>query len=248
MKTLFGSRAIKFWFNDFREPNDYDYITDEKLKSGNGIEYHPNYGVFDEIMKFGPIVPPEVSLTLKMSHAFWDVHWEKTMSDILFLQKKNITYLPNLFDKLKKHWKFYLGNKKVNLNKNNEDFFSDKVSRVIDHDKLHEIVAYGNEPLYKKIKEDQSKAKVEYHLFLSLSEKDKLNLCREEIYVIALERFLIPSRMIIPIQTAYLKAVKQLVTTMTDGFFPEFIILNWKSLYTPSDFEWIKKCKSQKII
>lgn len=234
MKCLVGSRAIKHWFPDFREPKDYDYITTGTERSSKDIEYHPvSCSGHEWIIKQGPIASPETMLTLKMSHSFWDVHWDKTMSDIRFLQEKNIGPNWTLFDQLYSYWTFVHGHKKAKLNVSNEEFFTELVERQHPHDDLHKMMAFYDEPLYKRIKRDQSKAAVDYDLFLLLDHEDKIKLCQEELYVVALERYVIPKQYRYGTYKAYIFAAKQLITSMTKGWFPRFIVENWKYLYKP---------------
>lgn len=246
MDTLVGSRAIKHWFSDFREPNDYDYVTTSNKRSNKEIEYHPVQNPGHQwIVEQGPIASPEIMLTIKMSHSFWDVHWPKTMSDILFLQRKKVQYIPHLFDKLYKYWTFVHGHKKAYLDVNNEEFFTTNVERKYEHDDIHAAISYYDEPLYKKVKRDQSKAAIDYDLFLALSFEDKLILCREEIYVVALERFLIPSGFKEHRFKSYFLSCKQLITSMTKGWFPKFIVENWSSLYREDNHPWINKFRTK---
>ena len=100
---LFGSNLIKKYFPDFRNPVDVDFVT-------NSItEYNTEY--FNIIKKetelhFLPLAPnremtPDELYTLKVSHAIYDIHWQKTMSDIRFLQNKNCKIISTIITKPK---------------------------------------------------------------------------------------------------------------------------------------------------
>lgn len=235
LQTLIGSQALKYHFPKFyRTPKDYDYIINYDKKSTRDVEYHwaksPGHEL---ILKQGPIASPEILLTIKMSHSFWDVHWSKTMDDILFLQREKVKYIPELFQQLYEYWIFVHGEKRANLNKDNTLFFEDNVQRKYIHDDIHKVISYYDEPLYKKIKVDQTKANVSYQLFLDLSESDKLKLCREELYVTALERYVIPHKE--SLSRAYFFACKQLITSMSKGWFPKYIVEYWLELHRPAD-------------
>jgi hypothetical protein len=255
---LIGSNALKYWFPDARESNDYDYISDS-AKDGNfhfigfdgmKFEYYwlPTFEILysdykeyiDEIGCESYVARPELLYTLKLSHAFFNVHWEKTMHDICFFQERNIQYIPNLLEILYKEFEKLHGKKKAYLAKSNDDFFNDNVNRMYVHDDLHLAVAYGERPLYESIKKDLSKAAVSVALFLQLPRESQLQLCREEIYVTALERFLIPRDFRMSKLAAYRAAAKQLVTSMSSGWFPRFIILNWLALQNP-DIDYVAK-------
>ena len=81
---LFGSHIIKKVYDDFRKPNDRDwYTTDPNVQlptSNTNDEYY--------LMECMPDREPTMDemLTLKVSHAIYDIKWQKTMSDIRFLQ------------------------------------------------------------------------------------------------------------------------------------------------------------------
>jgi hypothetical protein len=113
------------------------------------------------------------------------------------------------------------------LNKTNEDFFDDYVSKIYNHDDIHEVVAFGDEPVYKKMKRDQSKAKCEKDLWLALPYLEKIWAVQEESMVIALERFLIPDKIKSP-KVAFLKALEKVCTNLTSGFFRDFAIDNYR--------------------
>ena len=241
---LIGSKAAKIHFPDFpREPHDTDYISENEIDKA---DCHYCEG-FEYILKKYPnldVAPPEVLYTLKLSHAFWDVWWDKTMFDICFYQSKNISIDEELFAILYKDCEKRYGKKKAYLAKSNEDFFTDSVERIYVHDDIHEAIAYGNEPLYKKIKKDQSKASTSHDLFLALSDEEKLNLCREEIYVTALERILIPKDFHKHPFAAFKESAKMLITSMSKGWFPKFIVQNWLKI-RDYKYDFVSKFKTK---
>lgn len=196
-------------------------------------------------------LPTEVLYTIKVSHSFFDVHWEKTMSDILWMQQHNVPERQDRYSRIKTPvmgrlreeifqdlYAFWLqrhkNNKsKITFNKKNEDFFKNGVKYEYDHDYLHSLVKYYDTPMYTRIKHDQSLALTSKELFDNLCQEEKLNLCREEISVIALERFLIPTDFQTPLMGAWRGAAKKLITTMSKGWFPRFIVENWQHLHKP---------------
>lgn len=236
-KCLVGSRAAKHWFPDFRKPSDIDYlISPGDKKIGDS---HEVIGALEEFLQWD-IAPPEALYTLKVSHSFWPHHWKKTMDDILFFQEKGVEFDHELFKKLYKVWEDRHGKKRAKLNVKNEDFFRPTVQRKYVHDTLHQAVKYYDEPMYKKLKKDQSMAMLDRKMFEALSFEDKCKTAREEIYVTALERFLIPNDFGGEILTSYQRACKLLITSMTSGYFPLFIVLNWIDLHKPDDHPFIE--------
>lgn len=153
----------------------------------------------------------------------------------------------------------------VNLNQTNEAFFAKSANalrRVFDHDALHRLVAFDtNRPAFLKFKRDKTKAALDLTLFRNGSQQDKLNLVREEIMVIALERFIIPSCIGQDIffcfrcrrsshiyhqkpndcdpltsQMAYINAFEKVCTRLSKGWFREFALENYAELkWSPKD-------------
>lgn len=114
--------------------------------------------------------------------------------------------------------------------KKNEDFFKDAIKRDLPHDEIHKIVAHYDEPLYLKLKVDKSMAAYDLGLWENLSLEDKHNAVREECYVIALERFLIPHRKRFPYRIAFHKALEKACTTLDNGPFREHAIDYWNEI------------------
>lgn len=243
-KLLIGSKALKHHFPDFpREPKDTDYICEEKI-IGTDSKISPSSKLILDKYSELEICPADVLYTLKVSHAFWNIHWEKTMSDIRFLQSKGFRKVnEDLFKELYRDCEDRYGKKNAYLKKSNEDFFKDSIKRKYIHDDLHKAMSFYDIPLYEKLKTDLSKAMVSYELFLNLSYEDKIRLCQEEIYVTALERFLIPNDFRLSPFSAYLRACKLLIISMTKGWFPKFMVENWIDISKNNKYDFIKKFK-----
>ena len=241
-KVLIGSRATLHWFPDFRKVDDTDYLIDGDMKSTKEVEYHnANLGVgLRKILdESGDIASPTFLYTLKMSHCFWPINWSKTMHDIKFFQQKSVSLDEELFALLYQDWVKIHGKKKAYLKKENDDFFKDGVDRKYVHDDIHRAIAYYDEPMFEKLKRDRASAMLDHDMFLALSYEDKLKLCREEIYVVSLERFLIPKDLRMSANVAYQGACRLLVTSMTKGWFPKFIAENWSALSKPDGHDWV---------
>ena len=223
MKILIGSKAAKHFFPDFpREPFDTDYIgTGEKLPR---TEYH-TIPAFDNYPH--EIIQPDDLYTLKVSHAFWNIKWEKTIFDIDFLKSKGCALNKPLFETLYAHWITVHGaTKRSNLNLSKEDFFDNAITCPHDHDYLHTLI--NPIPTYKKVLADGADVNVDENKFQALSHADKLELVREECYVMAYER--LAGR---DYRAAYKWMVKQMV--LSHAILPEalFIIENYRQLQKP---------------
>jgi hypothetical protein len=232
-QLIFGSTAMKFWFPDFREPNDLDIIlrSDKKDYITKAVQKYwiPEFEYFLEHNKHDTYLDPEFMLTLKMSHAGWDIHWDKTMYDILFLKNKGYAPDEELYKKLVKGWIKVHGKKWASLKgKDSETFFEDAVQRKYVHDDIHEAVAIYDRPLFEKLLFDGVSCSEKG--FNQLSFEDKILLVKEEVWVTALERYLIPEDFKCNVYGSYMKALKKLATTMSSGWFKFFILNNYDKL------------------
>ncbi|AXH49313.1 hypothetical protein HWB76_gp088 [Streptomyces phage Blueeyedbeauty] len=242
MKILVGSRALKWWFVDSREPKDTDYFSDAPIEGAETF-WHPNLAGYEWLDK--QAATPIELYTIKVSHAFWDLHgtWNKHMHDIAFIQSKGYGYIvPELYDILYPIWEERYGKKKVNLNASPEDFFNKNVVRVFDHDSIHRSIAYHDRPLYESILRDGHAVMVDKAKFDALSYEDKLRLVREEVYATALERQVIPSGYTCSPRGAYAWALKKTITSFSKGWFPLFIVDNYNELKSP-DVDYVKRHK-----
>jgi hypothetical protein len=238
-----GSVAAKHWFPHFRAPKDVDIISEYGVKSDKpsafSVETHWDKAQQIVLERNGDsvFVDPSALYTIKLSHMQWDIKWSKTASDVLFFQKQGVALDPVLYSLLVPIWCEIHGHKKVNLNMGNEEFFTSYVERRIPHDTLHEMVAFGDRPLHEKIRPDLSSPMVDVGLWLNLTEQEKLLLFYEELLVIAIERFNLrkeskKSERLIALSGAY----KKLVTTMTKGFFCDYMLLNYSRMHDDRQF------------
>lgn len=195
MNILIGSKAIKVHFPDFpREPGDVDFATDEyifptgKTENGQRWEYYPIPPIL-EANRFSSssLATRNQLYTLKVSHAFWNIHWDKTMFDIVWLQKNGCELDMKLFWKLYRHWTAQHGvMPRANLDMPVDEFFDNGIMDGHAHDGYHFKIK--NPPTYTKILIDPKGVAVSEDGFFELSHEDKLEIVREECYVMAYER------------------------------------------------------------
>lgn len=265
-KLLVGSSAAKQWFPDFRTPKDIDYIVttpEEKVSNSRGIEYfyHPllaeylGWGIeIDDVWENGYdlLAGPNVLYTIKVSHAFWNLRngsWSKHMHDVMYFQDKGCTIVDGLYDVLYKTWVEVHGPKRANLNVPASEFFTGTVQRKYDHDSIHASIAYGSQPMYEKILRDGSEVAVARDKFEALTHEEKCQLVREEVYATALERILIPKDYSASPRAAYAWAMRQTVTSFSKGWFPFWIVTNFKDVQRPDcDFVQRHKDNSDRLI
>lgn len=198
---LIGSKAIKHWFPDFpREPKDTDYIVHEykkydefpeinQPKDGTKIEYLKNKVISDLYKNADKMVlPPDQLYTLKMSHLFWDINWEKHEWDASWLRNKGCNLDYPLFHKLYKfHNDLHGKNKRSDLKMSASEFFNNALDCEYDHDWLHTLLKPY--PTFNKVLKDGEEVEVDYNKFHMLAELEKEELVREEVEIMAFERW-----------------------------------------------------------
>lgn len=242
-KVLIGSDIIRNNFPDFkRDKTDTDYLVEVVTeKPSREIEYYSIPPLWNDLNNDQTQLTLNQLYTLKVSHSYWNIHWDKTMFDISYLKEKGCILDEKLHDNLYEHWKTVHGIKNVNLNKHTEEFFTDAVERKFNHDELHKIVAYYDEPLFKRILINKNKTLVSKKKFFEMDFIDQIRIVKEEAIVIALERFIIPQTTR-NFMVAYNRALKILITSATKGWFPKFIVLNFNEI-RKIDFNY-KKIKN----
>ena len=247
MKSLIiGSTAIKHWYPDFkREPKDLDLIDTETYMSTKEVErlwIHQ----FQELLDINiddRYLDPDSLLTLKLSHLGWDILWEKHVADVEFLFSKGCVVDRGLYERLVKGWIRKHGKKWASLKgKDSTTFFEDAVARKYNHDSIHEIVAIYDKPLYEQLIHEGVQCSEKG--FEKLSYEDKIYLVKEEVWVTALERYLIPNDFKYSATLAYQQALKKLATTMSSGWFKFFILSNIHTLRKCRDRSYIDKFKT----
>lgn len=215
-----------------RKPNDLDvmYYGDRpNLTSDRRIEYHEEEPLLIEALLNGSsnnIANRDTIYTLKLSHVFWPINHDKTIADIIKLSREDCQIDHTLFYFLKSYWTAKHGNKDfLSLKRSANDFFNDYVTKVVDHDLLHEWVAKDT-PLYKRCLKDGEEVLIDQKKFSDLTFEDQLHMIREEIMVIALERFAIPKKFDIPSGLCYYRSAKLTITNLLKNRFADFMAFN----------------------
>jgi hypothetical protein len=186
---------------------------------------------------------PNELYTIKISHAGWDLgfgSWEKHMHDCDFLKSKGMTVIQPLYDVLVRVWQDVHGRKKVNLTQDKASFFDDAVTRIYDHDSIHESVAYGDRPLYESVMKDDASVQTDMVKVRGLTCEQQLRLYREEIYATALERWVIPSDYRCSPTQAYARALKKTIVSLTKGWSTQFLAENYGALRRP-DMDYVAR-------
>ena len=225
---LIGSSAIKFWYPDFpREPKDKDYVVESLhgLKSTKEVEYLVNPVLFNYHRSDSQIPTPNVLYTLKMSHMFWDINWNKHLYDIQWLKNKGCKVITGLFYDLYEYWNDYHSkNTRSDLKMSSSKFFDNALKCKYDHDWLHTLI--NPNPTFNKVLIGE--VEVSEEKFNKLTYQEKLNLVREEVYIMAWERM--PNK---DYRFSYEIMMKKFIISHAPLWEAIFILDNYKDLYKP---------------
>lgn len=248
MLTLIGSKAITAYFGDeFRDTSfsDWDYQSDEGDYAVPPYLKDADVYVDSRLAqwKWGAIATPDEMLTMKVSHGYWDVHgtWYKHAKDIIFLKNHLADFIPELHDILKPIWADNQKKKNtLSLDKTKAEFFDDNVTRKYVHDSVHRSVAYNDRPWFEQLLKPGSEVLCDTQKFLSLPLPSRIEAIREEIYVLALERIVIPKDYKASPMYAYRWALKQVATNLFKGAWALEVLLNLDKLINP-DVDFIAR-------
>lgn len=237
---IIGSTAIKHHFPDFsRTPSDLDYVVEHSgdYKKVKGIEYLEN----PVLLKYenSGYISPNMLLSLKISHMFWDFNWAKHLFDIQFLLSKGCTYDLKIVNEFYQYWleiKPKIRRSELELNK--ENFFDNAVNKDADeHDHLHTLLA--DVPAYTKILKDGCEVELDEKKWDALSFDEKCDVVFEETSVMAFERYKKMNYRI-----AYTIQLRDNIVKHFPQYIAIFGILNYPRLEKPK-FNYKQKIEEQ---
>lgn len=188
-----------------------------ELLSGYSLEFH---GV-----SFADL---DALLTIKASHLEYDINWKKHSADFINLRRYGLELIPELLDALRAYWKELHGSSKskLSLYKTKDEFFDDFVPKRFDHDYLHELVAKPNRPVYEGCLKEGQEVLIDRGKFDELDFDQQVRMFKEEVAVIALERWLLNPKCGITIGNAWHRSLHKTVTALTKGWASQFIVDN----------------------
>ena len=256
---IIGSKALKFHYPDFpRENKDIDVICDNTIeehinnrwnllmliREDKKIERLKNPILLDLYLnnKSSSLVYISSNhlTTLKASHLMWNIGpWDKHMFDLQFLLKKGNEIDEKLFWELYEYWNQYHGkNKRSDLKMSKDDFFNNAVNYdTMEHDEMHKII--NPTPIYIKILKDGCEVELDEEKYNLLSHEEKLDLVREECYIMAFERY-----KHLDYRIAYNRMLKKFIINHAPKFTLLFILKNYIELQNKPKFNFIKQIEN----
>ncbi|UZV41312.1 hypothetical protein vBVpaMR16F_246 [Vibrio phage vB_VpaM_R16F] len=252
MWIVVGSSALnQERFNiKFRKSKDVDIWTTEKecynLFKSKGKPFDVKVlprEIYNLVETDGIYATPNSIYTIKCSHLGWNNPvWNKHKSDIINLKNQGCVLIPELYSKLTEFWKTELGDKSfLSLRQDKKNFFNDNVTYVYDHDWLHEQVAYPNKPIYTKCLMENEDVLIDKSKFDKLTFSEQVRMFREEITVIAIERWLVNPKTKGKYSwvQAYNLSLKKTITQLTKSWATDFIVQNLEEFIKP-DYSYFK--------
>lgn len=257
---LIGSRALNYWFPGckIKSETDWDVISDEPIE---GTEWHNpdflNNKDFErftssfETLKFNGndfyVVNPFGLAIIKRSHLWRNLSFGKHITHYHKFLKHYCDYESNLYKTRRELSYKEFPQKGPNLNQSVNTFFVDAVTKKFEHDYLHELFAYDGKPMYTKMQRDKTRAWCEKDMWDKFTEHEKLWSVAEETYVIATERFLVPTNFKHYEKMAYVKSLEKVCTTLCKGWFRDYAIDNYPTVLNMFDSNRIAKVKPHLI-
>lgn len=237
-RLVIGSTAMKYWFPLYREPKDLDAFSNVDVP-GEDTLWHKNFDQFWS-EDFDRVATPEELMTIVASHLFWDLRnnsWTKHMATFRYLKRLGYEVQEDLFKMLYTTWIDVHGSKKMDLKKEEDEFFADAVKRIYDHDSLHRSLAneYGK-PRYERYLKPGHSVDMEMSKVWAQPHEEIVTLFQEEIEATALERILVPRDMRGSPGAAYLWALRRCLTSLLKGRSARFVLDNIEEFSKPTDY------------
>jgi hypothetical protein len=264
MKTpiLIGSRALQFWHPNvqLKTDTDWDIISDVPLDIPNVEIHDPSILLNSELERYvrefidvNGIRIGVVDLVglaiVKRSHLFRKLSFDKHITQYhrhLKPATESFTgYDSWLLAKRTKETMKLFPQTTPSLKQSKEDFFDDYVTKKYDHDKIHELVAYEETPIYTKLLTEHGKVWCSEDSWKQLSFRQQCMAVAEETMVIAIERFLVPNDWKYSPKLAYFKSLEKVCTTLCSGWFRDFAIDNYPMIIDMFNKDRIMNIRSQ---
>lgn len=244
MFKIVGSSALQYFGLLTRNPKDVDVFTTEEHEGYCKEQRWDTIVVPKNILHLIPTkegrATPDAVYTIKLSHLPYNIHWDKHWRDAQYLKKRGCVVIEPLYRALSDYWKRINGNKEfLSLNRSKQSFFNDYVTYLYDHDYLHELVAYPNKPIYLQCLKEGQDVLIDNDKLWSLPFKQQIKMFREEIGVIACERWLINpvTKGKVSWTQAWNMSVKKTITSLTKGRASEFLVRHMEYFIKPDKTE-----------
>ena len=226
--------------------------------------------ILDQFCDTSGFAIPEVLYSLKKAHINFPIKFDKHIKDLQFLRgklriKKQISMLEDLESEndlldsypALTHLHFIETEKRLGelktpkMNQTGKEFFGKSkkfVKSYYSHDDMHLAIAdmHKGYPIYKDILKDRSEVETDFSKWKMLHVQKKIWAVMEEVYVIALERKILPGlfeedKDQWKAKKAFDWALMRVCTTLCDGFFREFAVRAYQIIQNQYDQNFVQK-------
>ncbi len=187
----------------------------------------------------------DVLYTLKMSHRYRkdSPHFLKTLRDIQLMRKLGAKIPSQYLEWFKWREAETYVNTLPKLNQSKKDFFDNSNDiYVVDHDSIHEAVKHLSRPAYEYFKSTMAEVMTSKGMFSDCSREVQLYAALEEVMVLSIERAILPFKLVGEARrAAFDKAHMKLATSISSGWFREFVWENYDEVQAMYSEEYVEK-------
>lgn len=225
--------------------------------------------LMNSMTSWGGYAPPEILYSLKKAHIHYPIKFHKHIHDFMFLRDKlleqngiplelylnsHVDYLDEVPEFTHIHRKCTeqrLGKVKTPKMKESKEQFFGKSKKYVQsyfvHDDMHKAIALMHEgdPVYEKILAEGAEVETDPVLWSKLTLQQKIWCVLEEVYVIALERKVLPTFFdkeapLVDAKQAFDWALYRVCTTLCDGFFRDFACKAYDKIQEQYNPDYVK--------
>lgn len=231
--------------------------------------------ILEQICKDKLYAPIEVLYSLKKAHINFPVKFKKHIQDLMYMryklrEKLGITmdqdlaaesdlldHFPALTEMHFRETEKRRGKLKTpKMAESKAQFFGKSknyVKSYYEHDNMHLAMAHDQDPIYHRILREDAEVETDPELWKKLTIQQKIWCVLEEVYVIALERKILPElfechayennelgKDPMTAEEAFDWALMRVCTTLCDGFFREFAVRAYDEIWKQYNPDYVK--------
>lgn len=183
---------------------------------------------------------------LKSSHKYAkQVHFWKTLHDYHLMKDHGAMILKEYKSIYKQRVEETNAQKKTpRLNVNKEEFFTDNVKYIVEHDTLHEALKHLDKPAYQYYAIEGEEVLSSKKKFFESEEQVRLYGCLEEQLVLSTERMLLPNNFKPNPTMAAKEAFKRAMFGIVGGWFRDYWYDNFPKVWALYNENYVEKVKT----
>lgn len=224
--------------------------------------------ILEQICKNKLYAPIEVLYSLKKAHIHFPIKFRKHIMDLMYMryklrEKLGITldqdlnaesdlldHFPALTEMHFRETEKRRGKLKTpKMAESKAQFFGKSKNYVKSyyvHDNMHLAMAHDQDPIYLRILKEEAEVETDHELWKKLTIQQRIWCVLEEVYVIALERKILPQMFEEQVDKYYTPeeafdwALMRVCTTLCDGFFRDFAVRAFDEINKQYNPDYVK--------